>query len=217
MQHVFVDGYFTPEALTILFSSTHSNQTPGNDVEAARYISARMVRAVNNVLSTSSRRWLDIGFGNGALMTTAEEFGFDVVGLNLRESSVELMRTFGLEAHAVKFEDYQPAERFDVISMADVLEHMPFPKGALRQAFDLLNNDDGVLFLSMPNSDAFVWRFLDQGAANPYWGEIEHYHNLGRRRRYDLLDQFGFEPVHYGVSERYRACMEVASRKWPPR
>jgi 2-polyprenyl-3-methyl-5-hydroxy-6-metoxy-1,4-benzoquinol methylase len=171
-----------------------------------------MVEAVCDQLSTPRGRWLDVGFGNGALLTTAAEFGFDVVGLDLRESCVRMMQEFGYEAHALEFESYGPNDPFDVISMADVLEHMPFPRPALRHAWALLR-EGGILFLSMPNSDSFLWKFLTRQGANPYWGEIEHYHNFGRQRLYALLLECAFEPVHYGVSERYRACMEVLARK----
>jgi Methyltransferase domain len=70
--------------------------------------------------------------------------------------------------------------------MADVLEHIPFPKMALAAAHRLLQQD-GVLFLSMRNMDSMVWRLLHRNGANPYWGEIEHYHNFSRRRLYALL------------------------------
>lgn len=33
------------------------------------------------------------------------------------------------------------------------------------------------------------------------------------RRLYELLEEHGFEPLHYSVSERYRACMEVIARR----
>jgi protein O-GlcNAc transferase len=49
--------------------------------------------------------------------------------------------------------------------------------------------------------------------ANPYWGEIEHYHNFSRARLYTLLEEFAFKPQSYGISERYRACMEVIATK----
>jgi SAM-dependent methyltransferase len=171
-----------------------------------------MVEIVCDQLSSPRGRWLDVGFGNGALLTTAAEFGFHVVGLDLREGHVRLMRQFGYEAQAVEFESYRPNDPFDVISMADVLEHMPFPKPALRHAWALLR-EGGILFLSMPNSDSFLWTLLTRQGMNPYWGEIEHYHNFGRERLYALLAECGFEPVRYGVSVRYRACMEVLARK----
>ena len=42
---------------------------------------------------------------------------------------------------------------------------------------------------------------------------MEHYHNFDRAGLYALLRECGFSPVYYGVSERYRACMEVAAIK----
>lgn len=216
--HVYVDGYFGPNALATLFSDTQASQVPGYDIENQRYTWSRVLDAVSSLRSGLGGRWLDVGFGNGSLLTTAAEFGYEVVGLDLREESVRLMRDFGYDAHAVELEEYRASEPLDVISMADVLEHIPFPKRALRHVWDLLR-PDGLLFLSMPNADSFLWRLLTREGVNPYWGEIEHYHNFGRKRLYALLDECGFQPVRYGVSFRYRACMEVIARKIerPPR
>jgi len=94
--------------------------------------------------------------------------------------------------------------------MADVLEHMPFPKPALLHAHKLLQKA-GVLFVSMPNLDCMAWKLLDKAKKNPYWGELEHYHNFGRQRLYKLLEETGFRPVNYCISERYRLCMEVTA------
>jgi SAM-dependent methyltransferase len=210
--HLYVDGYFSPVALEVLFSETLPSQVPGHDLEAARYVSARMVENVSAFLPAQAGRWLDVGFGNGALLTTAAEFGFDVIGLDLRESSVARMRELGFEAHALEIDDYRSAQPLDVISMADVLEHMPFPKRALQHAAGLLR-EGGVLFLSMPNADSFLWQQLTRNSVNPYWAEIEHYHNFGRRRLYALLRECGFTPLRYMVSLRYRACMEIIARR----
>ena len=57
------------------------------------------------------------------------------------------------------------------------------------------------------------WRLLDAAKVNPYWGELEHYHNFSRARLYALLKECGFEPIHYTISERYRVCMEVIARR----
>lgn len=211
-EHVYVDGYFSPAALEILFSTTMPNQAPGYDLEATRYVSARMIESVSQLMPSQEGRWLDVGFGNGALLTTAAEYGFETVGLDLRASTVAAMRELGYEAHAVELEDYRPDAPFDVVSMADVLEHMPFPKRALEHTRGLLR-DGGLLFVSMPNSDSFLWRWLTRNGVNPYWNEMEHYHNFGRRRLYALLREHGFEPLRYAVSFRYRACMEVIARK----
>jgi protein O-GlcNAc transferase len=209
--HVFTDGYFDAAGLELLFGKVHEGQTPGFDVARARGVAARIVSEVSRFRGGDGGHWLDVGFGDGSLMTTADEFGYDVVGLDLRHDSVAKMRELGFDAHAVDLAEFTPAQTFDVISMADVLEHMPFPKLALERARKLLA-PGGALFVSMPNLDAFAWRDLDTRGANPYWAEIEHLHNFGRKRLYALLEEMGFTPRRYGISERYIACMEVLAR-----
>jgi protein O-GlcNAc transferase len=57
------------------------------------------------------------------------------------------------------------------------------------------------------------WRRLHANDINPYRGEIEHYHNFSLKRLYALLQQYGFRPLEYHISERYRVCMEVIAIK----
>jgi len=65
--------------------------------------------------------------------------------------------------------------------MADVLEHMPYPKPALAAAYRLLR-PGGILFVSMPNYGCAAWRLLDALQCQTYWGELEHYQNFSRAR-----------------------------------
>ena len=209
--HFFTEGYFTPAALDLVFRGTNPGQVVGYELEKQRPISARMVKSVIRHRANGGD-WLDVGFGNGSLVFTADEFGFRAVGVDLRTGNVEALIKCGFEAYCTPIEALDQPSRYAVISMADVLEHMPFPKIGLRAAHDLLQ-PDGVLFLSMPNSESIIWRALDGERANPYWGELEHYHNFGRARLYKLLAESGFRPVSYDISERYRACMEVLAVK----
>lgn len=208
--HVFTDGYFDAEALDFLFSKTQVTQTVGHDMERQRAVSSRMVEWIANHVVGGD--WLDVGFGNGSLLFTAEEFGFRPVGVDLRKSSVDALQRLGYEAYCMDLAKLPAAERFSVISMADVLEHMPYPKAGLEAAHRLLKQD-GVLFVSMPNLDNMLWRLLDANKVNPYWGEIEHYHNFSRKRLFALLESHGFRAFKYRVSERYRVCMEVLAVK----
>lgn len=208
--HSFTDGYFTPEALELVFDKVQTNQNPGDNLEKNRQVSADMI---GNVLPyRDAGVWLDVGFGNGSLLFTAEEFGFDVVGLDLRQSSVDQMTALGFRAKCCDICDLAEDGSYAVISMADVLEHTPFPKDVLNAAHRLLDSD-GVLFLSMPNADAFLWRHMTAQNINPFWAELEHYHNFGRSRLYALLGECGFAPRRYGVSARYRCCMEIIATK----
>jgi len=208
--HVFAEGYFSDEACRVIFRNTNENQKVGYQVEEQRDISSRMIEKVLPFVSRGN--WLDVGFGNGALLFTAQEYGFVPIGIDLRAENVKVMSALGIEAHSQALVDVTLAEKCAVVSMADVLEHMPYPKEGLSAAHELLA-DSGVLLVSMPNTESIVWRVLHETGANFYWGEIEHYHNFSRSRLYALLRETGFEPVRYGISERYRACMEVVARR----
>ena len=208
--HVFTEGYYTKEACELIFSKTHENQKVGNGLEQHRIISSRMVEKV--LPYADSGVWLDIGFGNGSLLFTAQEYGFKPIGVDLRSENVILMNSFGIKAHCKNLNELELSDKCSVISMADVLEHIAYPKEALSITYDLLDTG-GVLFISMPNSENQLWEFMDRQNTNPYWGEIEHYHNFSRTRLYSLLKASGFTPVRYGISERYRICMEIVAIK----
>lgn len=156
--------------------------------------------------------WLDVGFGSGALLFAAQEYGFVSVGIDLRADNVAALKKFGIEGYACDLENLTLDRPCHVISLADVLEHMPFPKTGLAAVHRLLA-DDGIALISMPNSETVLWRVFNDSGTNPYWGELEHYHNFGRSRLYSLLAKMGFEPLKYGVSDRYRVSMEVIARK----
>jgi 2-polyprenyl-3-methyl-5-hydroxy-6-metoxy-1,4-benzoquinol methylase len=213
--HTFTDGYFTDEALDILYSKAHDYQlVTVENLEEARVVFAMIVDKISSVLGKQEGKWLDVGFGNGALLLTCAEYGFEPVGIDIREAAVEKIKPLGIEAYCKEFIDFEQFGTLTVISLADVLEHMPYPKKALDRAYKLLASG-GLLFVSCPNADSLVWKSLTESKMNPYWHEIEHYHNFGRKRFYSLLTEHGFEPVNYGISTRYRIGMEVVSIKVP--
>jgi SAM-dependent methyltransferase len=214
-RHVFTDGYFGPDALALLFSGANAAQLPGSEVGMARQTSARIVERVLGLMDgrdPEQASWLDVGFGNGSLLTTAAEFGFEAVGIDVREEPVRRLAELGFQVHRADMMAFAPERTFDVLSLADVLEHVPFPRPALAQARTLLA-PGGLLFVSMPNRDSFNWQALDREGRNPYWGELEHLHNFGRAGLYALLRESGFEPVQYAVSQRYVAGMEILARQ----
>ena len=204
--HIFTDGYYSDEANEILFSRTQDGQRFGHKVEENRAVSARMIDRV--LPFADSGRWLDIGIGNGSLLMTAQEYGYHPVGVDLRQDNVAAARQFNMEAYCQDVATLELAEPCSVVSLMDVLEHAPFPKQMLAVCHRLLR-PGGILFASMPNTESVLWFALNQNKVNPYWGELEHFHNFSRSRLYALLEQFGFEPRLYGVSSRYRVGMEV--------
>jgi SAM-dependent methyltransferase len=219
-QHVFTDGFFTEAGLSVLFSKANPHQIAGGDWDQQRFTWApvveRVLRVVNQqaALLDGGLRWMDIGCGNGGLVFTAAEFGFAATGVDTRLEAVKRIADMGyagLQGDLMSIEVVQPV---NVISMADVLEHIPFPAHALQRVHQLLDAQ-GVVFISCPNSDCVSWREMDRTRSNPYWAELEHYHNFSRASLAALLSRCGFMPVSYSVSPRYKACMEIIAVKRP--
>jgi 2-polyprenyl-3-methyl-5-hydroxy-6-metoxy-1,4-benzoquinol methylase len=213
-EHIFTEGYFTDEALDVLFSNTQDRQVVGTEIESQRGVSAKMVERVVDTLGlpNGNMLWLDVGFGNGSLLMTAYEFGFDVLGVDLRKKNVEDIRGFGIPAYHGTLEGAMENVEFKVkptvISMADIVEHEPFPREVLRSTRKLIH-DSGLLLISMPNASAPLWNYMNAINLNMYWREIEHYHNFTREKIYAELLKAGFKPLRYAVSERYRCGMEI--------
>ena len=211
--HLFADGYFEGEiAERVLAGGMEPTSTP--DLEMARHFSAQIVERVSSVRGAIGGRWLDVGFGNGSLLATADEFGYEAVGVDLRERRVAPMAELGYDARHADFLQFEDDEGFDVVSFCEVLERMPFPNEAIAKAKELMPNG-GHLFLSTPNVNSHAWKLMDKGNENPYWSEIEQLHAFSREHAYYLLGQHGFSPVHFTVGKRFRAEMAIVA-EWRP-
>ena len=92
---------------------------------------------------------LDIGCGDGLFFDRLLKFG-EVEGI---EPSAELVNPTGAHReriHVRPFDDsFQPSNRFGLILMLDVLEHLDDPVGALRHALRLLA-PGGLMLITVP-------------------------------------------------------------------
>src|SRR5258706_7654062 len=95
--HVFTEGYYTDDACKLIFSKTNEHQQAGFDVERQRITSSRVVEKV--LPYASSGNWLDVGFGNGSLLFTAQEYGFTPIGIDLRIDNVRTMASLGVDSY----------------------------------------------------------------------------------------------------------------------
>lgn len=78
--------------------------------------------------ASASGRWLDVGCSAGFVVLAAQEAGFDAYGVELEQAAVNYGReTLGLRnivCGTLETQAY-PSRHFDVISMYDVIEHVP--------------------------------------------------------------------------------------------
>ena len=211
--HFFTEGYFTPEAREIVVSSILPEQEVGNEAGRRRKISARIVERVARHVPAGE--WLDVGTGNGSLLFTAAEWGYDLLGMDRRIDTVERLLKLGFKAFwndIESIQDVEAVDRFSVVSIVGGLTRAPFPKRALAAVHGMMRKG-GVLFISAPNMDTIEWRILDALGTNPYWSTLESHHNFTRARVVTMLEAQGFKVAEYGVGEDAPSVMEIIAIK----
>jgi SAM-dependent methyltransferase len=110
-------------------------------------------RALELTAAARAPRILDVGGGRGDLAARfAETAGSGAMAtvVDLDADSVEAARRRGLEGFAGRFEDFETGDRFDLIVMLNLVEHVADPVGVLRKAESLLA-PGGVVWLQTPN------------------------------------------------------------------
>ncbi len=143
------------------------------------------------------RRLLDVGCGDGHLVAVANESGWSARGIDMAEGAIEVARAWGIPCARLDFFDRSlDEERFDVIYMSELVEHVPTPGSFLGRAESLLA-PGGLVYLTTPNFDALARRAL--GGA---WANI-HFEHLG------YFNQRSLETL---VNKATHLRIEVSSR-----
>src|SRR3954453_13888034 len=114
-------------------------------------------------------RLLDVGCGPGLLLDEARRRGFETLGLELSRASAEHARTaLGLDVRELALEDFRDdGDGFDVVVLADVIEHLDDPVAGIAQCAALLK-PDGVLCVVTPDPSSPTAR----AAGRRWWGYV---------------------------------------------
>jgi 2-polyprenyl-3-methyl-5-hydroxy-6-metoxy-1,4-benzoquinol methylase len=102
---------------------------------------------------------LDIGTNIGTMLKVAKDAGWDVRGVEFNRTAA----AFGSRHFDVPIEirDFMktsyPAESFDVVTMNDLIEHVPDPVAAMREVNRILK-PGGIVFMKTPNIGALMAR-----------------------------------------------------------
>ena len=97
-------------------------------------------------------RLLDIGCGIGETLIAAREAGFEAVGLDVGEYPVQHCRELGFEVHRASITDTGlPSDSFDVVTMWDVIEHIPRTADGLTEVARILK-PGGIAVMVTPSA-----------------------------------------------------------------
>ncbi|TDJ63733.1 MAG: class I SAM-dependent methyltransferase [Proteobacteria bacterium] len=144
----------------------------------------------------SRGRWLDVGCSAGFIVAAAADAGFDAHGVELEPAAItygrEVMMLKNLRCGVLTQQCY-PGEFFDVISLYDVIEHVPDLNGLVAEIMRLLA-PGGVVEIRTP--DVGHWRTPRDLAR---WEEVkpsEHLYYFNRSTLEALFANHGFRVAH---------------------
>jgi len=136
-------------------------------------------------------RLLDFGCGLGYFLDSAYDFGYLVQGVEFNEYAINYIRN-RYTYKIISYEDFlKTEEKFDVITLFDVIEHLRDPFETLNRIYNLINND-GLLIISTMDSHSYVSGLL--GLRLEDFKRIrEHIYFFSKKNLTDLLIKSGFE------------------------
>jgi len=179
-----------------------------------RAAGARHVRFLARGLAPGARV-LDVGCGRGITLAALADRGFEAHGVELGpdalrgvdpRAQVRIAPTLAAAGH--------PAERFDMVLIWHVLEHLREPGATLAEAHRLLR-PGGRLVVAVPNFSSWQARW-----AGPAWFHLDpprhlHHFPLAALRR--LVERSGFEIVaehHFSLRQNPFGWIQSALNRW---
>ncbi|HEX2103715.1 MAG TPA: methyltransferase domain-containing protein [Solirubrobacteraceae bacterium] len=151
-------------------------------------------------------RLLDVGCGPGLLLDEARRRGYETVGLELsRACAAHARDVLGLDVRELALEDFAERESFDVVVLADVVEHLDDPVDGVARCAALLR-PGGVLCVVTPDPSSATARL----AGARWWGYVPaHTCLLPRATLRELLAAAGLV-----VSTDVPLVRTFSARRW---
>jgi len=156
---------------------------------------------------------MDIGLGTASLLFTAQDMllraGLASTCARITSAALEIAEHRGALLGNKRAEPATEIQR--EISMADVLEHVPYPNDFLSISPWSSEQRRRSAYLHAQYG-RMLWTVLSHADLNPYWGELELFTILAGESLYRLLKECGFEP-RATASANDTICMEVIAKK----
>lgn len=142
-----------------------------------------------------SGRLLDIGCNEGRGLSIYRKHGFDAEGMELNEQAAAEAKKRGFSVHIAILEKFHPKEPYDVVVLANVLEHSLDPKNMLSHAHRILK-PGGHLWISCPNNQSWLRVLFGKYWIN--WHVPFHIVHFSNKSLCNILleERFRVESIH---------------------
>ncbi len=147
-------------------------------------------------------RHLDVGCALGSMLQSAKTEGWDPVGVETSEFAAKYaVEHTGCPVYAGSLERAAfPSGSFDVVTLMDVIEHVPDPSELIREIYRVLR-PGGVIFIVTPNFASFFVRLYGPKAYGVWPDQHVVYFQPSTMTK--LLRKAGFARIIVGSKDFY--------------
>ncbi len=110
----------------------------------------KWIEGIEPYLSKGKGLILDIGCASGTFLELMREKGWDVEAIELDKQMVEKLKGKNIKVFEKPFEEFTSDKKYQLITMFDVLEHIPDLKTTFEKLHELLDKD-GIVVLITPD------------------------------------------------------------------
>lgn len=176
-------------------SENYISHTDGKKTIFERFYQIAKSINLNNKLNlinevSKGKKILDYGCGVGDYLEFMQKNGYDVLGMEPNEAARKIAQTKIGQSKVISTELKNINEKFDVITLWHVLEHIP----NLNEIIGELKNhlrDNGVLIIAVPNHQSYDAKYYGK-----YWAAYDvprHLWHFSDKSMSNLLSHFGMK------------------------
>ena len=200
--HRQATGRVDPEFMGKIYGTSFFSSSQQDSFSSGSSINLNAAERAKFVAKIKEGKLLDVGCGNGAFLKAARHF-FDVEGVEFSDEAAQQVRQAEINVYSGDFTKLDlPTEKFDVVTMWDVLASIKYPQSAMERAHAILKAH-GIVFMTIPMSDSFMARLFGQ-----YWPMLippVNLHYFSDQSVKALCERYGFEVLSISYEGKFVA------------
>ena len=152
---------------------------------------------------------LDVGCAAGYCLELMRAKGWRAKGLELDEEMCKSLLQSGYDISGCTLEDFESENKFSVITLFDVIEHIPHIDTAFSKLSSLLTND-GVVIIVTPGHNSFQRKLF--GKRWFQYKPIEHIQYFDSQSLQTFAERNGLQIIHQAPCGQYADTQFLINR-----